>query len=189
MRGLNGICANINKSSCYVYYIEDKLVIESYKAQDYDDFFKMCVALTSMVGFFTGYCQKDKGYIFEYDDFSKPFKGYTYDARFSDTYSTQHCLISSNPSKYKRQNDASSSQPFNGSSNGLGVTTKKVFENMYKQIESNDDFNLAFYSLENILNGHKLSPLDNALLCVTLETLTAFISYTIKNFFHSFRNN
>lgn len=172
---LNGIHPNINEYPCFVYYQHNKLVIESHHRQSYKEFFKMCINLTSMIGFFTGYCQKDKGYIFEYDDFSQPFKGYTYDAGLLDTYNSQHCLISSNPSKYKRKDYTSSPQPLD-SIWGLGVASREVFETMYNKINTNDEYNLAFFSLENILNGHKLSPLHNALLCVTLETMTALVS-------------
>lgn len=172
----NGISVNINKSPCLVYIIESKLVIESHLSQNYEDFINMCIALTSIVGFFTGYCQKDKAYIFEYDDFSKSSNRFAYDSSFPDTYNTQHCLISANQLKYKRKSDFLSSQSLKADINGLGIVNKKVFESIYKMIQTKDEFNLAFYSLENILNGHKLSSLNNALLCVTLETLTELIS-------------
>lgn len=171
----NGISANINEIPCFIYFIENKLVIESHLVQNYMDFINMCIALTSMLGFFTGYCQKDKAYIFEYDNFSQPSKGFAYNSSFSDTYNTQHCLISTNRYKYKKKNHTLGYQLHGSNIDGLGVATKKVFEHMYKIIQTNDEFNLAFYSLENIINGHSISSLNNALFCVTLETLTELI--------------
>lgn len=175
MYALNGIAFKIDSKECFLFYHYNKLIFQCNEEISYEKFYDMSIIVLSVLGYINGYCPKERGYIFEYDDFSDKFKSFRCNLELGKTFKTSFNIIDGNPYSYRKSNEKHGFNPMKGLEEQLGLISKVVFENLCNSILNNNEFELAFFSLLDITNGSLITPLDNAMFCVVLETLTNMI--------------
>jgi hypothetical protein len=175
MYALNGIAFKIDSKECFLFYHYNKLIFQCNEKISYEKFYDMSIIVLSVLGYINGYCPKERGYIFEYDNFSDKFKSFRCNLELGKTFKTSFNIIDGNPYSYRKSNEKHGFNPMKGLEKQLGFISKVVFENLCNNILNNNEFELAFFSLLDITNGSLITPLDNAMFCVVLETLTNMI--------------
>lgn len=175
MYALNGIAFKIDSKECFLFYHYNKLIFQCNEEISYKKFYDMSIIVLSVLGYINGYCPKERGYIFQYDNFSDKFKSFRCNLELGKTFKTSFNIIDGNPYSYRKAYEKNDFNPMDGLEEQLGQINKEIFEKICNNILNNKEFELAFYSLLDITNNTLITPLDNAMFCVVLETLTNMI--------------